>query len=487
MGMAAVARRPALKGSPTPRLAPPTPLKSDVKGFKATARKIGLKLFRWQETAAHYLEAINARGRHLYREVAVVVARQNGKTTLLVPLIVKRLVAGRRIMHTAQNRELPREVFAQVAEIIERYYPELLLQRNGRVVRPRFANGQEEIRLNNGGRYRIVAPTRGGARGPTNDDVIVDELRELEGFEFIAAAKPTMTASPDPQIIYLSNAGTVDSVVLNALRERAGKDPRLAYLEWSAAPDRAADDQAGWAEANPSIGAIPTMLEYLEDEYLSNKLGNTLPLFEVEHLCRWQNAIRETLVDAYAWNRGEDEELEAAIRPAMGISLDPDGKRASAAVAWQRSDGSLGLRLLFNVTGDPIDTDQLGPDLVAAARAQGVRLVGFDPLTDAVLAKHFRRTEPIAGQKWANASARFVAALESEKVKWQDCAAVGDDLTWTARKPHDETGSFQAVRAQDDRPITAALAAIRAVWLASTPRAPSQPTESREAPAAMGW
>jgi hypothetical protein len=40
---------------------------------------------------------------------------------------------------------------------------------------------------------------------------------------------------------------------------------------------------------------------------------------------------------------------------------------------------------------------------------------------------------------------------------------------WTARKDHDESGSFQAVRANDDRPIPAALAAIRAVSAAFGP------------------
>ena len=44
------------------------------------------------------------------------------------------------------------------------------------------------------------------------------------------------------------------------------------------------------------------------------------------------------------------------------------------------------------------------------------------------------------------------------------------DLLWTAKKEHDETGVFQAVRAKDDRPITASLAAIRAVGLAAGPR-----------------
>lgn len=459
------------KGQAKPRVSPPTPAKSDVAGFCETAASLGIALMPWQVSAARYLEATGRDGRHLYREVAVVVARQNGKSELLVPLIVKRLRAGKRIMHTAQDRSLPRDIFYRVADIMaedETLFP----QRNGRPTHPRFANGQEEIRLANGGVYSIVAPTRGGARGPSRDLVIIDELRELDSWDFIAAAKPTTTASADPQIVYLSNAGEEDSVVLNALRDRADSDPGLAYLEWSAAPSRPSDDVKGWAEANPAMGHEPagmgSVMTNLESEYLSNRLAGTLSIFETEHLCRWVVSMRERLVDDNAWKRGEAT-LGVPIRPFMGIALDPRGQRASAAIAWMQPDKKIGLRLLFDVSGTPIDTDKLGPDLRDAAKKYGVVNVGFDPLTDAVLAKFFPKSEPIAGQKYANASSRFVSVVEGGTIRWADCGPVTADLTWTARKEHDESGSFQAVRGNDDRPITAVLAAIRAVWLASEP------------------
>jgi hypothetical protein len=79
----------------------------------------------------------------------------------------------------------------------------------------------------------------------------------------------------------------------------------------------------------------------------------------------------------------------------------------------------------------------------------------------------------ITGTAWANASAQFVNLVNAGRIRWQDCEAVTDDLAFTARKEHDETGHFQAVRMTDDRAIPAALAAIRAVWLASGPVAPS--------------
>jgi hypothetical protein len=281
----------------------------------------------WQDVVARYLEAMTPAGRHLYREVAVVVSRQNGKSEILVPLIVKRLREGKRIMHTAQDRSLPREIFYRVADIFA-IDPVLFPVRNGRPTRPRFANGQEEIRLANGGVYSIVAPTRGGARGPSRDLLIIDEVRELDSWDFIAAAKPTMTASDDPQTVYVSNAGDETSVVLNALRERAAEDPGLAYLEWSAAPSRDPGDVKGWCEANPAMGHEPegmgSVQANLEAEYRSNRLSGTLSIFETEHLCRQVVSMRERLVNDAAWLSGEAE-LAIPKRSFMGIAMDPKG------------------------------------------------------------------------------------------------------------------------------------------------------------------
>jgi hypothetical protein len=469
-----------LKGHAKPRLAPPTPAVSDIAGYRTTAAKLGIDLMPWQETAARYLEAKGPKGRHLYREVAVIVARQNGKSILLVPLIVKRLLEGRRIMHTAQDRKLPFEVFEQVAELMAAKYASMFPTRNGRVTRPRFANGQEEIRLNNGGIYRIVAPTRGGARGPTNDDVIVDELREMDTWDFIAGAKPTMTVSKDPQMIYLSNAGTAGSIVLNALRGRADSDPVLAYLEWSASPGRPANDPVGWAESNPSIGhereGMGSTLETLEIEHRTASLEGTMALYETEHLCRWVPSMRERLVGEAEWALCRDDGLEAPRSPAMGVSMSPDGKRATVAIAWMRPDDSVGLRVLLEGSGDPFDTDALGRDVKALVGRLGLRgdRIAYDPLTDLEIAKFLKKPTPISGQKFANASANFVNRVHAGKLRWADADAVTDDLMWTSRKQDNETGTYQAVRAQDDRSITASLAAIRAVGLASGPK-PSTP------------
>src|ERR1043165_9004881 len=121
--LAEAPRRKPLLGTPLPRVAPPKPARAKVKEFRALASKLGLELFPWQETAAPYLPARNAENHPLYREVAIIVARRNGKTTLLLPLIVGRMLEGQQITHAAQQLRLPDEMFRQVVDVFERHWP----------------------------------------------------------------------------------------------------------------------------------------------------------------------------------------------------------------------------------------------------------------------------------------------------------------------------------------------------------------------------
>jgi hypothetical protein len=450
------------KGHPRPRISPPIPARTTVSEYKATAAAMGIALFPWQETVGRYLYAVGPKDVWQYPEVAALVARQNGKTELIVPHIIRRLQMGRRVLHAAQTRELPRLTFHRISPVIEEMFPKAKIRR---------ATGQETIEIPNGGLYRITAATSGGPRGMSIDDVIVDELREIDE-DFIQAVVPTIAASANPQTLYLSNAGEEHSTVLNAVKQRSTEDPSLAYLEWSSAPERPADDVDGWLEANPAIGHLPGLLPTLGRLYRSHKLAGTMASFETEHLCRWVVTMREQLVDAYAWARCRSD-VGAPVRPALAVSMAPDGSRASVVIAWRIGDG-VAMRLLSDVHASPVDTDALGQEIRDTVKKYGIRSIGFDPLTDAELVKYVKKAEPVSGQKYANASAQFANIVRAELLRWDDADAVTDDLTWTSRKPDGDFGSYHAVRASDDRPITAALAAIRAVWLASGP-VPSTP------------
>ena len=447
----AVAKRK--EAPPLPRLAPRRPRKTLLDAYVDVAADTGLSLFDWQYMAAEYMTATDRGRRWKWPEVCVVVARQNGKTELLLPRVAGGLWRGERIVHTAQIRTLPRKLFLRIARYFEAYYP-------AEVDEVRRANGQEEIILRNGGSYAIVAAQR-GARGESTDTLIIDEVREFEDFDLVAAAAPTLTASPNPQTIYLSNAGHEGSVVLNDLRRRRDTDKRLAYLEWSAHPDRSVADVAGWMEANPSpLVTVDRLAEYYA--------RLPLPVFETEHLCRWVSSMQPRLVDETEWlacRKG----TEAPVRPFLGISVDPTGRRASACIAWPQGDGRIALAVLADVTGEPIDLDAFGADLAKASAKLRVQEVAFDPWTDQHLARLMKDARPLQGREYANASERFARLVEAGRLTYADADAVTTDLPYTVRKLHD-VGAWHAAKARDDRPITASLAAVRAVWLAAAPR-----------------
>jgi hypothetical protein len=447
-----------------PRLAPPLPKRTAIAELRDAARITGRKMYAWQDVAGQYMTATRG-GRWLYPEFVLAVARQNGKTSILVPRIVMGLRRGERIMHTAQDRALPRDVFVEVVDIMEREFA------NDLKGKPRLANGTERIQMLNGGVYRIVAPTRSGARGPTNDLVIVDEAREMGDHDFVAAAQPTLTVSRSPQMIYLSNAGTDESVVLNGLRKRAEVDQTLGYLEWSAHPDRPRDDRTGWQEANPSLADgvnAKGHWEFLERMYDSYMADGHPEIFETEHLCRWVTTELPRVVSAVAWERAR-QPIGDPVRPALGIAADPAGRQASAVLAWT-VDGIVYIHVLTDVTGYPVDLEQAAEATMTTMRRWGVRQVAFDAWTDRDLARYFKDPHPMQGADWEAACERFSRSVEAGLLRYQDDdGALSRDMAHTVRK--DTAHGWVAIPSTGEHPVTASLAAIRAVWLATNPAA----------------
>jgi len=126
------------------------------------------------------------------------------------------------------------------------------------------------------------------------------------------------------------------------------------------------------------------------------------------------------------------------------------------------------LQILAHVSGSPIDLDAFGSALEEKAREAKVTAVAFDQWTDMALARHLSHAKALQGAEWANASERFVRAVEGGWLRHSSSAEISADLAFTVRKQR-EDGGFTAVKAIEERPITAALAAVRAVWLASNP------------------
>jgi len=465
MAIAQLSTPSVAEGVP-PRIAPPTPVQGRMAEYRQRAACMGITLMPWQELAAQFMMATGPDG-WLYRELAAIVARRNGKTELLLPRIHDDLDRGRTTIHMAQNRTLPRQVYMRMGWHYEKCHPE-------QVGYFKQGSGMEELALKNGGIYTITAALR-GSRGLGSDTLILDELREFETDDILGAAVPTLASSPDPQRIYLSNAGSESSVILNDLKRRGeeGGDDLLAYLEWSAAPDRSIEDREGWVEANPAMGrpehpAGMRLMQTLEEAYRSLSPSK----FETEHLCRWVASMQPRLVSDNAWLACRSSIPVKPIRPAIGFNMDPSGHRASAVMAWPMSDGRIACVELMDVSGDPIDVKQLGTDLAALVRQHGAKKAAYASWTDKDIARYVPIAEALDGKEFANASENFARVIMQGRLAWDNADDITTDLAWTARRSHD-SGAWIAVPATPERSVTAVLAAIRAVWLASAPKPPA--------------
>jgi phage terminase large subunit-like protein len=192
-------------------------------------------------------------------------------------------------------------VFSRILDLIEQF--PALERRVESVMR---AVNREYIRFTSGQTIRFKARSTGSGRGFSCDCLLLDEAQIL-GAAAWSAILPTMSARPNPQAWLLGTPPTEndDGEVFERLRSIGleGKEPRVAYLEWSADPDAAIDDPETWASANPAYGtrigheAIATELASMgEEQFRMERLGiwpslaRHIPVLKAS---AWRNLLRD--------------------------------------------------------------------------------------------------------------------------------------------------------------------------------------------------
>lgn len=329
-------------GSVRPRLAT-SPLR-DLSDLDASyghlviefAELIGRPLDPWQCEAVIRGGELLPDGSPRFRKVLLLVARQNGKTTLLSVLAlywlaveqVRTVLGTSTKVNTAQESWENTVLLAQGSDVLSPMIP----VRGG----VRRANGEQMPRLG-GGRYKIAAANGDAGRGLTLERVILDELREHTSYAAWDAVVPAMSAVPGAQVWCLSNAGHDYSVVLNDLYSRAlveresGSD--LCLLDWSAESGADPLDEVALAAANPSLGYRMPILPLLEDARRAVREGGAvLAGFRTEHMCQ-RVRLLDPAIDPDRW--GECGPMRG--RPARSL----DVFRARVALAWDVSPDGL--------------------------------------------------------------------------------------------------------------------------------------------------
>lgn len=312
----------------------------------------GLVLDPWQCFVLEEALREKADGTWSAFEVALVVARQNGKGSVLEALELASLFlfGAQLVIHSAHEFKTAAEGFLRVRALVENS-DDLRKQ----VKRVRTSHGEEAIELRNGARLRFLARTRGSARGFTGDLLILDEAYNLPDAA-IAAMLPTLSARQNPQVWYTSSAVNQEEhqhgQVLARLRRRGmaaltgTPDPELCYFEW--APDfeglnpeerkAARSERAAWAAANPGMGIR------ISESTIAREFRTMAPkTFEVERLTVGDWPVDDVagwfVIPREAWEArgGAESRPEEPVAFAVECSW-PDAASTAISVAGRVGD-----------------------------------------------------------------------------------------------------------------------------------------------------
>lgn len=343
---------------------------------------VGIKLNPWQKWFLVHALELNTEGNFRYRTILLLVGRQNGKTTVIQLMILWRLYIDRArlVIGTAQNLDLAKETWQATVDVAQEI-PELAEE----VKKVSHANGQIQLKLTSGGRYKIQAANRKGGRSLSSDMNLLDELREHSTWDAWGAISKTTMARVNGQNVCVSNAGDRSSVVLAHLRKIAHAplgdpdglykedetkpegDPSLGIFEWSAAPGCDIFDEQAWAAANPSMGYTNS-----RDAIAAAATSDPEDIFRTEVLCQWvEYAAHSPFADG-VWEAGIDPEshIPADNRFVFCVDVSHDRSKAHIAVAGFRQDGNIHIEVVASRDGTAWVTQWL------AKRADHPLLIG---------------------------------------------------------------------------------------------------------------
>lgn len=344
---------PLIEGPPGPcgcgcALTPDTSRGYDVEAFARDVLELPLDPWeRW--VAIHGLELLPD-GRPRFRKLLVIVARQNGKTHLLVVLSLYWLYVCSLplILGTSTKLDYARESWQKAVALVRRTPALLELQPPTRNRGIRQANGEQELATVEECRYKIAPANAEGGRSLTLHRVVLDELRQHHDYSAYDAIVPATNAVRDAQVWAITNQGDDRSVVLLDLQSEAqafidtGKgDMRLGLFEYSAPRGSSPTDAHALAYANPNMGRRIDVGDLIADGAAAERAGgDKLAGFLTEIMCIRVPKL-DPAVDPQAWARQLEPGDLGAVRDRVALCVDVslDGLHATLAAAAVLEDG----------------------------------------------------------------------------------------------------------------------------------------------------
>lgn len=345
----------------------------------AVARLLGLELMPWQrhvvDIATEYKPGPDGERLYHYRTVVVSVPRQSGKSTLMTPVRLHRIMTRPRIhaFSTAQTGKAARD---RIMDMIERVEASPLAP----LFKSIRSNGAEGLKVKDNGSSVIrFSPVTGALHGETPWLVDLDEIwkyPEETGDMLLGGARPAMiTLGAKAQVWMVSTKGTMASTFMNRFVEagETGADPSLAYFAWQMPEGLDPDDPATWWTFHPALGNT------INEEDLAAEMYSE-GISRAERIRAYMNlmtVVTDAIIDPDTWETLNTE--PAGPRPdlsevAVGVEIAAGNTCAAVVAAWRDAAGDPCVRVLHQAPG----TTWLAPYLTMLHTDHGVDHVAAD-------------------------------------------------------------------------------------------------------------
>ena len=273
-----------------------------------------------------------------YRRVFIGIPRKNAKSTLIAAMALSIMLQDgeqrAEVYCLASNEKQGRRVLDPIKYFIkaEPTLASLMKTRKSVVNYDKFDSVLE------------VLATTDGRHGLNTHAVLVDELHEFLQPKQLNALEALTTSSmvrTQPLHFFMTTAGSDvsskcfhDWEYVRKVKQGVIYDDTLLPILYEASPEDDWHDPATWKKANPGLGSIISMNEFIEQGYKPAKLDpRKVNSFLRLHLNIWAKGV-DGWIDDHVWMKcaGELDEERLKDLP-MWIGLDLAAMRDTCAVA----------------------------------------------------------------------------------------------------------------------------------------------------------
>lgn len=325
------------------------------------AAALGKPLMPWQRYVVDVALEYDAEG-YVYEDVLVTVPRQSGKTTLVGPVQLDRVIFQQdaHVFYTAQTQKDARKRFDDLVALVQG-------SPFRGVAKVRLSSGSERITFPSGSSVNLFAPKKDALHGETPPLVVLDEIWALDEATGRAiyddAIKPAQfTLAGNRQRWQISTAGTSESVYMRRFVDLGRKGaPRMAYFEWSLPDGMDPYAPESVAAFHPAVGHTATVADVfaiagrLPDGTIDPALSDEDVMSHASYLrgmCNVWTEQSESIISAEDWARLAVETPVPSRRDVV-VSFDVNLDNASASVlaTWRDEHGDPRVRTLHTAPG----------------------------------------------------------------------------------------------------------------------------------------